>query len=198
MNHDASILFIGKLALLAGFGWNVLLFTRALRTGFTRPQGVPSLMRFLAICGIIATLVDGWLLWTSDSSLPLIAISLVLLTVSQLIFSAAFKATAQNKLSLAFSSDTPTQLNEAGIYRRVRHPFYLGYALTWLAAAMATRQPGAFAALAMMLSFYVAAARREENKFLISPLADDYRAYQCRAGMFFPKSCSTQPKYSNS
>ena len=77
MNHDGSILFIGKLALLAGFGWNVFLFTRAMRTGFTRPQGVPSLMRSLAICGIIATLVDGWLLWRSDSSLPVTRMTLI-------------------------------------------------------------------------------------------------------------------------
>ena len=187
MNLELSIPFVGKLALLAGFGWNVFLFTRALRTGFTRPEGVPLLMRALAVCGTIATLIDGWLLWTSATTLSFALMSLLLLAASQLVFRAAVNATAQHKLSLAFSSDVPTQLNQTGIYRRVRHPFYLAYTLTWLAAAIATRQVGALVALVVMLTFYITAAGREERKFFGSQLAADYRAYQNRAGMFFPK-----------
>ena len=194
MNPEFSIPFAVKLALLSGFGWNVFFFTRALRTGFTRPEGVPLLMRALTVCGTITTLVDVWLLWASATTLSLAAIGLLLLTMSHLVFRAAAKATAQNKLSLAFSSDAPTQLNQTGIYQRVRHPFYLAYTLTWLAVAVATRQAGAFAALAVMLAFYIAAARREEKKFLGSPLATDYRAYQNRAGIFFPKYSSRQPQ----
>ncbi|MFM2082472.1 MAG: hypothetical protein RL380_1163 [Verrucomicrobiota bacterium] len=195
MNYEFSISFAGKLALLAGFGWNVFLFTRALRTGFTRPEGVPLLMRALAFCGTIATLVDGWLLWASVTTLPFVAIGLLLLTVSQLVFRAAANATAQHKLSLAFSCDAPTQLNQTGIYQRVRHPFYLAYTLTWLAAAIATRLASALVVLVVMLGFYLAAARREEKKFLGSPLATDYRIYQNRAGMFFPKHRSGQPQH---
>lgn len=194
MNPEFSIPFAAKLALLAGFGWNVLLFTRALRTGFTRPEGVPWLMRALAVCGTMATLVDGWLVWIATATLPLATTGLLLLVVSQLVFRAAVKATVQHKLSLAFSGDTPTQLNQTGIYRQVRHPFYLAYTLTWLGVAIATRQTGAFVVLAVMLAFYITAARREENKFLGSPLVADYRAYQNQAGMFFPKLFPKQPQ----
>lgn len=187
MNHGFSMPFAFKLIVLTGFGWNVFLFTRALRTGFTRPEGVPPLMRALAICGTIATLGNCWLVWITTVTFPLAAIALLLLSVSQLVFRAAVKATVQHKLSLAFSGDTPTQLNQTGIYRQVRHPFYLAYTLTWLAIAIYTTQMGALAVVAMMLTFYIAAARREENKFLRSSLSADYRAYQNQAGMFFPK-----------
>lgn len=193
MNEVATIAFALRLATLAAFAWNVILFTRALRSAFSRPEGVPPLMRALAVCGTVATLLDGWLLWSASALLSFLIGGFTILILSQWVFRSAIKATAAHKLSLAFSTDVPTGLNQSGIYRRVRHPFYLAYALTWLGAVVGTLHLGAVLTLVVMLGFYVTAARREERKFLSSPLADAYREYQGRAGMFLPPLFLNQP-----
>lgn len=187
MNQTPSIALLARLLLLAGFAWNVVLFARALRRNFTRPGGVPLLMLWLAVCGTVAIVVDGWLLATVEVQLVFALIGLALVMLSQVVFQAAVRATAQHRLSLAFSADAPAHLNDRGIYARVRHPFYLAYTLNWLGAATATRHGAAFLLLALMLGFYIAAARREEQKFLQSPLARAYNTYRRQAGMFLPK-----------
>ncbi len=186
MNSSSTILLTARLVSLAVFGWNVLLFSRAIRHHFTQPEGVPLLMRWLVSCGGMAIVVNGGLLVLVEVRLPWAAAGFVLLVASQLVFRAAVWATAAHKLSLAFSSDVPTRLNQSGIYRRVRHPFYLAYTLTWLAVVVGTLHPGALLMLIVMLGFYLTAARREEKKFLGSPLAAAYRDYQGQAGMFLP------------
>lgn len=173
--------------LVLAFLYNVFGFSRAIQKGFTRPDGVPLLMRILAVFGLIATAVDAWLLATADLGLAASFCGLFVLAAAQWVFRAAINATTQHKLSLAFSTDAPTHLNETGIYRRVRHPFYLAYTLNWLGAAIASRHWVAFVMLGLMFAFYVAAAWREEQKFLRSSLADSYSNYRHRAGMFFPK-----------
>lgn len=187
MVNETHIQLCSKAAILIVFGWNIALFTRAMRSGFTRPSGVHPAMRMLGACGAGATILNAWLMIGAQTALATSIVSLIVLVFSQLVFRAAVKATEQHKLSLAFSGDDPTRLNQTGIYRQVRHPFYLGYTLTWLATAIDSQHVGAFLALAVMLAFYITAARHEEKKFLGSPLAADYRAYQTRAGMFFPK-----------
>lgn len=187
MSEASPITVFVRLAMLAAFAWNVIVFTRALSSAFSRPEGVPLLMRALAACGTLATLLDGWLLWSAAAGWPFLIAGLVLLALSQWIFRSAIRATAAHKLSLAFSTDVPTGLNQSGIYRRVRHPFYLAYALTWLAVVVGTLHPCALLALALMLGFYLTAAQREEGKFLGSPLAAAYRDYQGQSGMFLPR-----------
>jgi protein-S-isoprenylcysteine O-methyltransferase Ste14 len=187
MVSESHIQLCSKAALLIVFGWNIALFTRALRDGFTRPNGVHPAMRTLGICGAAATILNAWLIVKTQTPLVAVIISLAVLFISQLVFRAAVKATAQHKLSLAFSSDTPGHLNQSGIYRIIRHPFYLAYALTWLAAAIASLHWLALIALVVMFSFYLSAAMLEERKFLASPLAPAYRAYRQNTGMIFPK-----------
>jgi protein-S-isoprenylcysteine O-methyltransferase Ste14 len=194
MNLGPFMSLILRFTLLAVFVWNVLVFTRALRSAFSRPEGVPPRMRMLAACGFLATMVDAWLLWSGPIRWPGFLAGLMLLAISQWVFRAAVNATARHKLSLAFSGDVPTQLNQSGIYGRVRHPFYLAYTLTWLGAVIGTLHPGSVLALAVMFTFYLTAALHEERKFLASPLAAEYRAYRGRTGMFFPgKSTQTNP-----
>jgi protein-S-isoprenylcysteine O-methyltransferase Ste14 len=40
--------------------------------------------------------------------------------------------------------------------------------------------------VAVMLGIYLRAARQEEEKFLRSPLADEYRRYRSSTGLLFP------------
>lgn len=176
-----------KLAVLAGFVLNIVLFARALRSSFVRPDGVRLRMRGLVVCGTVASVSDALLLWFAPERTLCLLGGAALLVCSQWVYRSAVRATTRHKLSLAFSGDAPTHLNESGIYSRVRHPFYLAYTLTWLGAVAGTLHWGAILGLVMMFCFYLAAALHEERKFLASGLAAEYRAYRRRTGMFLPK-----------
>lgn len=173
--------------LLAMFAVNIILFSVALKGAFTAPYGVPPTMRLLAICGAAASTIDVFLLARTPVTMFSLVVSFLLLIVSQIVFQAALKATTHQKLSLAFSEDVPVFLKQEGIYKFIRHPFYLAYTLNWLGAVTATLHWGAFILLLVLGGFYSAAARREEQKFIRSPLKGQYESYRKKAGMFFPK-----------
>lgn len=183
------------MACLAFFIWNIALFILVIHNAFARPQGVPLMMRVLSVAGLTGALLDAALLATSaQTRLWLTMLGICLLGVSQIVFRAALTAMRTSPLSLAFSTDAPTFLNESGPYRWVRHPFYTAYALSWLAVCAITAHPAAAAVFVVMMSLYVRAALQEERKFLQSPLTVDYRAYQQRTGMFLPSAfIHTQP-----
>ena len=173
---------------VAVFAWNVVRFGIALRRGFTRPDGVPRLMRLMGLCGAVAAVANGWVIaWAGTAPLWRAALALLILGVSQWVFRAAERATRAQRLSIAFSTDLPGHLNQAGPYRLVRHPFYLAYLLTWAGAAVATAHPASLAVLPGMAAFYAFAASQEEGKFLRSPLAAAYRRYQAATGRFLPR-----------
>jgi protein-S-isoprenylcysteine O-methyltransferase Ste14 len=92
----------------------------------------------------------------------------------------------RNRLTAAFSDDSPAELITAGPFRWVRNPFYLSYLLAYLHAALASRSPWALLPLGLMAGIYGTAAVLEERKFARSPLADTYRAYARRTGRFVP------------
>jgi protein-S-isoprenylcysteine O-methyltransferase Ste14 len=92
----------------------------------------------------------------------------------------------RNRLTAAFSDDTPQELITAGPFRWVRNPFYLSYLLAYTQALLAARSWWAVLPLAWMAGVYAAAVWREERKFLRSPLAYRYREYARRTGRFLP------------
>lgn len=98
----------------------------------------------------------------------------------------AVATTRRERLSLAFSPDPPEAIIDRGPYRYVRHPFYVSYTLYWLAGAAAAPIWWVVAPSLLAIALYVAAARAEERKFAVSPLADAYTAYRARTGMFLP------------
>jgi protein-S-isoprenylcysteine O-methyltransferase Ste14 len=91
----------------------------------------------------------------------------------------------------AFTKDTPEHLVQDGPYRVIRHPCYTAYLLAWVAGPIATQEPLLFIPVLLFGGIYWQAARLEERKFAMSPLAGQYAAYRARTGMFIPtKICS--------
>ena len=88
--------------------------------------------------------------------------------------------------TLAFTGDEPRLVLDAGPYRWVRHPFYGAYLLFWMGTAAATPGLSGWAAVLVLGTVYVVAARHEEGKFARSALAGRYAAYAARTGMFLP------------
>lgn len=110
-----------------------------------------------------------------------------MLVVSMAVFLGAFLTTIRSPFTVVFSPDAPTRIVTSGIYKFMRHPFYVSYIWTFFAVSVATSNVVnvvcAFASLAM----YIYAAKLEENKFAQSELAGAYAAYRARTGMFFPR-----------
>jgi protein-S-isoprenylcysteine O-methyltransferase Ste14 len=102
------------------------------------------------------------------------------------LFLAAAQATRWRRLTPAFSRDVPEHLACSGPYRVVRHPFYTAYLLTYVAGWVVTGVAALLGVVAGMTILYAVAARREEQKFGRSPLAQDYAQYAARTGMFWP------------
>ena len=88
---------------------------------------------------------------------------------------------------LSFSEVHPDWFEDSGPYRFVRHPFYLSYFFIWFAGAIATGNLWLFASALWMTASYAVAAGEEEMMFERTPLAERYRAYALRTGMFFPR-----------
>lgn len=174
-------------ALFAHVVANIVIFAIALGRFFTRPAGVAPAMRLLSGAGLASTIVVTWVLATTRRA-PLLAVlvGLTCCALSLWIFAGAVAATRERRLSLAFSPDMPEYIISAGPYAHIRHPFYTSYALTWLGAAIGTWHPASWAVVAVMLTLYFLAARREEAKFDASALKADYASYKARAGMFWP------------
>jgi protein-S-isoprenylcysteine O-methyltransferase Ste14 len=99
----------------------------------------------------------------------------------------ALLAHGKDRPAFAFARVTPPAFTERGPYRRVRHPIYTAYLVAWLAGAVATGLPWLLLTVLGMGLLYYRAARLEEELFLASPVADDYRQYRRRTGMFVPR-----------
>jgi protein-S-isoprenylcysteine O-methyltransferase Ste14 len=117
--------------------------------------------------------------WRSAAGTVLFAGALTL-------FLAAAHETRRRPLTPAFSEDVPTHLVCSGPYRLVRHPFYTAYLITYIAGWVVSGVTALLVVFAGMGTLYAVAARREEDKFQRSPLAQDYTHYAARTGMFWP------------
>ena len=154
---------------------------------FRRPQGTPPEMQAMAVLSAIVAGLEiaalagrqvGWASFVPALALYLAAAALYLWTVW---------TTRRRRLSVAFSTDRPEFLLRDGPYRMIRHPFYTAYMLYWIAGLIAAWRPWLVPAVAAIGACYLWAARREERKFAASALADAYRAYRARTGMFLPR-----------
>lgn len=165
-----------------------VIYAYAIQRVFSREHGVDRRMRRLQVCGTVAAVSHLVALWRSHAGFPAQSASaLALYVAGLLVFWAAYRATQNHALSLAFSPDTPRSLVRSGIYARIRHPFYTAYGITWLAGVIQAPSVSTVVSTGVMLTMYVNAARYEEAKFGASALADEYRVYRSQAGMFWPR-----------
>ena len=163
-------------------------FAWAIRSHFSRPQGMPPRMRLLAAAGGIGGgLHVGFTAFAPAVHWLVLAAALLLYALSAGLFAWAVSATREQRLSIAYSNDEPTALLQSGPYARIRHPFYTAYILFWFAGAV-LNQSALLTGFAIAITYlYFEAARLEEAKFASSQLAQAYRAYQSKSGLFWPK-----------
>jgi len=103
-----------------------------------------------------------------------------------LLFLSSLEAARRVPLPRTFVDDPmPKALITAGPFALIRHPFYVAYALAWLAAPVATHGPVAALLALAAIGIYVAAARREEKQ-LEERFGEAYRVYKLGTGRVVP------------
>ena len=117
----------------------------------------------------------------------LVALGILMYTVSILLYLAAIESAKRTRLQRSFvDHPLPDRLITDGPYHWVRHPFGCGYLLGALAAPLAIRDWRMWLIAAPLVAMTIAAAVREERVWLAGPRGDEYRAYRRRTGMFVP------------
>jgi protein-S-isoprenylcysteine O-methyltransferase Ste14 len=168
------------LACLASFGW-------AMQRFFVQPAGLTAGMKLIKTFGILFGVVHLAAIVATPPFTRVQAVSGAVLYLCALaLFWWAISASSPKPLSAAFSPDLPAHLVAHGPYRIVRHPLYCSYLLCWLAGWVATGRLWLAPTVLVMLIIYLFAAAEEERKFARSPLAEAYRQYRARTGLFFP------------
>ena len=176
------------LALLLGYLALHGLFTWARVAVFRIDGPTPPGVRVIELAASAAIIVGAVLIAWRDGGRPALdGLAWLLAALSAALFLWALRCIRPLQLTAAFSTDTPHSLVTSGPFRWVRNPFYLSYLLAHAVPLAATGSAWAAPGLMLMAAIYRRAALLEEGKFLASPLAGPFRAYQRRTGRFLPR-----------
>lgn len=163
-------------------------FCAGLTTYFERRQDRPAWVRAIHDAGAVLSLshLTGVLLLEPRSD-RLAAAGIVLYLAAIALFLAALEVAGRTRLQRSFTDyPLPDRLLVGGPYGWVRHPIYLGYLLGALAPVVAIDHIAIGLIAVVMIGLTLAAAFREEQVWLASPRAAEYREYRRRTGMFLP------------
>ncbi len=162
-------------------------FAWAIARLFRRERRLPLGMRLLALGGSGASLALLALLLLAPSD-PVArwlgAIGLYALSLGVFVWSC--RAIWDARLPIAFSDHEPPGIQQHGPYAFVRHPFYLSYAMAYVAAAIAAGHVAAWGIAAAMSAIYWRLAVQEERALLTRHVGDEYARYMQRTGRFVP------------
>lgn len=142
---------------------------------------MPFQMTVISVAGLMNIGYFVVVILQKQSDISSFFLSLVLMGASYLVLTQALKETKDKKLTLAFDETLPDRIVTTGIYRIVKHPFYVSYTLFWLALIVATQSIVTVIITGVLVSIYVVAARREEAFLMGSEAGPEYAAY--RKGM---------------
>jgi len=176
---DLRIAALGALVLVG------LAFLGGVRLAFERPKGRHRYSASRVSGAILA--VEALAIAATPVPAGRALAAVLVLGASLGLFLWAVWTNRARRLGLAFAEAVPEHVQTAGPYRLVRHPFYTSYLLAFLGGALAAGTPWLAPALGAGAFTYWRAAREEERAFERSALADVYRHYARRVGMFLPR-----------
>jgi protein-S-isoprenylcysteine O-methyltransferase Ste14 len=126
---------------------------------------------------------------------PVLSAIRVLGSVAFIVGAAAFLACAIQVYAGKLLRSGPAT---RGLYAVIRHPQYLGLAVSGIGLAILWPRFLTLVLLAVMLFLYYLLARDEERRML-ARYGEDYRAFMERTGMFFPRLSRRQrPRHDSS
>jgi len=114
-----------------------------------------------------------------------IGLSLSLVSLLLMLAGAAFSVYSISHLGRSFSVMAEArQLVSDGPYARIRHPLYLGEAVSFLGLTLQHASPLAFAIFAVQIAFQLVRMKNEEA--VLTGLFPEYRAYTLRTARLLP------------
>jgi protein-S-isoprenylcysteine O-methyltransferase Ste14 len=139
----------------------------------------------------VATVIAAWVGVFSVDQTTLVVPREVLVTVSALASATLMAYTAgSHRIPLSLwhqHEDAPVEIVTWGPYRVVRHPFYVSFLLTLVAAlALVPSWPTVLTLIGGVVALQVTAAR-EERRLMSSELGEQYTSYRDRTGRFVPR-----------
>lgn len=174
------IVSIISILVIASYRWS-------LRKHFAAPKKIPSGALLLMIAVAATSLLFLYLVWTQHQTRSAQIIGVVIELAGAGLFWSAISASRTARLRFAFDEENPHNIVTGGPYRYLRHPFYTSYLIFWSGWAIAAWSVWTVLPVTIFAVAYVMAARAEERRFAVSPLARDYAAYKKRAGFLWPR-----------
>jgi protein-S-isoprenylcysteine O-methyltransferase Ste14 len=144
-------------------------------------------LRALQDVGVGLAVTHFGVLMLRGSAGPNSAIAgIAMYVAATLLFLSALEAARRVPLPRTLVAEPmPKAVITSGPFALVRHPFYISYALAWLAAPVATHGPLIALTALVAIAVYAFAARREEEQ-LEQRFGDSYRNYKRGTGMVLP------------
>lgn len=151
---------------------------------FNRREKEPFGATFITFAAVLGTLVNSVLWWRLPASSGGLALTMAALAI--VLYVLAVRASHGRGFWRAFSTQTPSDLVETGIYSRLRHPFYTSYMIYWLSwCALNSWHIASVMIAAIMVAVYISAALKEE-RVLTSNFGERYMRYSHETRMFVP------------
>lgn len=161
-------------------------YTWSLRGHFSSAQMAPGAKTIsAAVAATTVLLLD--LTWTETRPpfFQLIGVGIEL--AAACLFWWAISVSRSARLRFAFDPEHPDSIVMTGPYRYLRHPFYTSYLIFWSGWGIATWSIWAIVPVIFFTVVYVLAAKDEERKFSLSPLAIEYDVYRKNTGFLAPR-----------
>lgn len=174
-----TVSIVAAVAAFGSFAWGV-------KGHFRSDREMPLKMKTLSLASLFAFM--HFMLVAPNQELQISGqlISIFFSIGATLLFWWAVKTTRKRPPSVAHANEIPDMIHDKGPYRYVRHPFYLSYSLFWAGLAIAVGS-WQWLAFIILVGWYYATAREEEERFKRSSVAQAYSDYRTRTGMIFPK-----------
>ena len=151
---------------------------------FKRPVTEPFGATFITVAAVLGTLANITLWWRLPPADGGLALAMIALAIP--LYVLAVRASHGQGFWRAFSTRTPADVVDAGIYRYLRHPFYVSYMIYWLSwCVLNSYHLVSLLIAAVMISVYVAAALKEE-RLLTLQFGQRYIQYSHQTWMFVP------------
>jgi len=153
---------------------------------FKMNSGTPKLLAFSYDASVITQMIMTVYFFNNvtDVTKLMSAISAVLYLLSLVIFWSAI-VTARS-LDFAFSNKVG-EIVTSGPFGYFRHPFYVSYLIAWWTSTILFNSIFMWLTAIYLTAFYVVSAKKEEKIILSSEQSEQYRLYQQKTGMFFPR-----------
>lgn len=179
--HMAFALFLIATANFLSFGWSVIgVFKK------TKDQNMFK-YRVLQVASIGTWILCSYGCYQTEAPTFQIITCMAIQVFCLIAFWKTSTIVKRHQFTIAFSNDKPNVLVKEGLYRKVRHPFYSIYLISYFSVGLLLLDVPAIIASFVMLAVYFEAARTEEQKFMKSELADQYQEYRKKTHMFAPK-----------